>query len=361
MCSSDLRLSRSMIDFVKLMEFFQAQGVAFVSVTETFDTSTPMGRMVLNMLATFAQFERESIAQRTKDKMLASRRRGMWTGGRPVLGYDIEDKRLVVNRKEARRVRAIFALYLELGSLLTTAQDLARRGWCTKTWTNASGTLVQGSTFTKGSLHTLLKNPIYVGKLRAGDDLCDGRHTAIVKESPWNEVQEQLAGQRVKAAPRQRPWRPKKSGGLLQGLVRCVVCGSVFSYHYTGASPKQYRYIVCANALKNGASACPGSRVAAGEFELFVVERIREMGKDPAVFEATLAADKRLRRGKREELRRTLAELEPIWAELFPTERARVIALLIARIDLNAATGDVEITFREGAPEALTMEKETQL
>ncbi len=122
----------------------------------------------------------------------------------------------------------------------------------------------------------------------------------------------------------------------------------------------RYSYIVCSKALKEGAAACPGSRVAAGEFELFVVERIRAMGRDPAVFEATLATDKRLRKGKREELRQALAELDPIWAELFPAERARVLALLIDRVDLNATTGDVEITFREGAPEVLTMGKETQ-
>ncbi len=114
-----------------------------------------------------------------------------------MLGYDIEDKRLVVNKEDARRVRAIFTLYLKLGSLLTTAQELERRGWRTKTWTTASGRLVEGSAFTKNSLHTLLTNPLYVGKLRAGDDLCEGQHEAIVDEETWKAVQDQLAAQAV--------------------------------------------------------------------------------------------------------------------------------------------------------------------
>lgn len=352
------RLSRSLADFAQLMDLFDRHGVTFVSVTQQFNSTSSMGRFTLNIMASFAEFERDMIAERTRDKVLASRRRGMWTGGRPILGYDIEDKRLVVNEVEAGRVRAIFALYQEAGSLLATAQELGHRDWRTKTWTNGAGTLVSGGTFTKGTLHTLLTNPLYIGKLRAGDDLCNGQHEAIVDEETWDAVHEQLAAQAVQQPERRRPWRPNKNGGLLQGLVRCAVCGSPFSYHYTSKAKGRYSYMVCAKALREGAAACPGSRVAAGEFEQFVVERIRDMGRDPAVLDATLAADKRLRKGKREDLRRALAELDPIWAELFPAERARVLALLIDRVDLNASSGDVEITFREGAPAALTMETE---
>ncbi len=354
------RLSRSLADFAQLMSYFDRQEVTFVSVTQQFNSTSSMGRFTLNIMASFAEFERDMTAERTRDKVLASRRRGMWTGGRPILGYDIEDKRLAINRKEAKRVRAVFVLYLELGSLLTTAQELERRGWHTKSWVNSSGYTVEGRPFSKSSLHTLLRHPVFIGKVRAGGDLCDGQHTAIVDEETWQAVQDQLGAQAVQKPERRRPWRPNKNGGLLQGLVRCAVCESPFSYHYTGKGKRRYQYLVCARSLKHGTSACPGSRVAAGEFELFVVERIRAMGRDPAVLEATLAANKRLRKGKCEELRRALAELEPIWSELFPAERARVLALLIDRVDLNATTGDVEITFREGAPEVLTMGKETQ-
>ena len=133
------RLSRSLVDFAGLMRDFEERGVAFVSVTERFDTSTPMGRMVLNLLATFAQFERETIAQRTRDKVGASRRRGMWTGGRPVLGYDVVDKRLVVNPREADEVRRIFDLYLDLGGVTAVVEELRLLGLTNKRWTTRSG------------------------------------------------------------------------------------------------------------------------------------------------------------------------------------------------------------------------------
>ncbi|MEM7311169.1 MAG: recombinase family protein [Planctomycetota bacterium] len=418
------RLSRSLADFARLMEFLNARGVAFVSVTERFDTSTPMGRMVLNLLATFAQFERETIAQRTKDKILASRRRGMWTGGRPVLGYDVVDKRLVVNEDEAERVRAMFALYLELGSLLAVVDELKRRGWEGKSWTNKKGELVRGRAFTKTTLHHALRNPLYAGKVRAGDETYDGEHEAIVDEKTWAAVQTQLTAN-GRELGRRKPRRSKEPA-LLSGLARCS-CGAAMTHHWTGKGDRRYSYYVCARRQKEGAAACPGSRVAAGELEAFVVDRIRAVGRDPDVLEATIEADRREREerrpelegelkrlragrtrlererrnltdavagGKRDagllqklgeigleldaaevevsaaereldslsddldadELAAALADLEPVWAELFPVERARVLALLVERVEFDAETGEVEIRFRPGGPATLAEE-----
>ncbi len=343
------RLSRSLLDFAQLMKLFEESGVAFVSVTEHFDTSTAMGRMVLNMVATFAQFERESTAQRTRDKVHAARRRGMWTGGKPLLGYDVKDKKLVVNQDEAARVRDIFGIYLHEGSLLATADELQRRGWGNKSWTNEEGRRVEGQAFNRSSLHTLLRCPLFAGRIRAGDELVAAQHTAIVDDGTWQAVQDQLDA----GAPEQprRPYRPKSNAGLLQGLVRCGVCGSSFSYTYAG-SKRRWSYLICAKAAKHGAKACPGSRVAAGEFEQFIFDRIRAIGRDRAVLNATLDACPS--KTDPAELRTDLRELDGIWAELFPAERARVLALLIEQITFTAATGDVQIHFREGAPNAIT-------
>src|SRR5262249_41621924 len=154
------------LDFAGLMQVFEQHQVAFVSVTQLFNTATSMGRLILNVLLSFAQFERELIAERTRDKMAATRRKGKWAGGHPLLGYDLDPKggRLTVNPEEADRVRAIFALYREQGSLLPVVQELARRGWCSKRWQTRRGQARGGRPFTRTSLYRLLRNVAYVGK-----------------------------------------------------------------------------------------------------------------------------------------------------------------------------------------------------
>src|SRR5690242_484799 len=154
------RLSRSLLDFARLMELFERHRVSFVSITQQFNSATSMGRLVLNVLLSFAQFEREIIAERTRDKIAATRRKGKWAGGRPLLGYDVDPRggRLLVNVEEAQRVRAIFGLYLEHGGLLPVVQELERRGWANKRWQTKKGQQRGGRPFTKTSLHRLLTN-----------------------------------------------------------------------------------------------------------------------------------------------------------------------------------------------------------
>src|SRR5262249_23047716 len=162
------RLSRSLLDFAQLMQRFEKYNVGFVSVTQQFNTATSMGRLILNVLLSFAQFEREIISERTRDKVAATRRKGKWSGGRPPLGYNIDPHgyKLVVSEDEAVQVRAIFALYVELESLLPVVQELERRGWTHKRWKSRKGIELGGEPFTRTSLHRLLTNPIYVGKVR---------------------------------------------------------------------------------------------------------------------------------------------------------------------------------------------------
>ncbi|HEV3443244.1 MAG TPA: recombinase family protein, partial [Gemmataceae bacterium] len=187
------RLSRSLLDFAKMIETFDKYHVSFVSVTQQFNTATSMGRLVLNVLLSFAQFEREIISERTRDKIAAARRKGKWSGGLPILGFDVDATKLQVNDDEASRVRAIFQLYLEHQALLPVVQELERRGWVNKRWVTRKGIERGGKPFTKTSLHKLLTNVAYTGKVRYKKEIHDGEQTAIVDAMVWQHVQSMLA------------------------------------------------------------------------------------------------------------------------------------------------------------------------
>src|SRR6516162_10007977 len=266
------RLSRSLLDFAKLMEKFEQHHVAFVSVTQHFHSGTSMGRLVLNVLLSFAQFERELIAERTRDKMAAVRRKGKWSGGLPVLGYDVvaRTKKLVINEEEAAQVRAIFALFLELRSLLPVVEELARRGWCNKQSLTRQGRVRGGRPFTKGSLYQLLTNVTYNGQVRYQNEVHPGEQPAIVDPGIWQQVQALLAhnGQAQAVALRTR------SRALLQGLLRCRPCGCAMTPAHVTNGNKRYRYYTCSAAQKKGWHTCPSKSVPAVALERFVLDQI---------------------------------------------------------------------------------------
>jgi site-specific DNA recombinase len=182
------RLSRSLLDFTKIVEKFDQHGVSFVSVTQQFNTSTSMGRLVLNVLLSFAQFEREMISERIRDKVAASRRRGKWSGGMPLLGYTVENTKLIVDEVEADRVRQIFELYIEHCSLLPVVKVLRQRSWTTKQWVTRKGDHRGGREFTKNALYKLLTNITYIGKIRYKDETHQGEHDAIVPPDLFCQV-----------------------------------------------------------------------------------------------------------------------------------------------------------------------------
>jgi site-specific DNA recombinase len=235
------RLSRSLLDFARMMETFDQHQISFVSVTQQFNTATSMGRLVLNVLLSFAQFECEIISERTRDKIAAARRRGKWIGGHLVPGFDVDPHgyKLVVNEEEAMRVRAIFELYLHYQALLPVVQELERRGWLTKRWTTRKGQERGGRPFTKTSLHKLLINIAYVGKVSYKGEIHEGEHVAIVDESTWQRVQALLQRNgRSGGGPVRNQF-----GALLKGILRCVPCGSSMTpAHNTKNSTKRYRY-----------------------------------------------------------------------------------------------------------------------
>jgi site-specific DNA recombinase len=219
------RLSRSLLDFARMMERFEARGVAFVAVTQQFNSATSMGRLVLNVLLSFAQFERELVAERTRDKIAAARRKGKWIGGVPLLGFDVDPmtRRRTVNVAEAKQVRTMFTLYLEHDGLIRVVQELERRGWKTKRWTTRKGHIRGGKPFTKTALRQLLTNVVYTGKLRYRDEVHDGEHEAIVEPEQWQRVQELLHVHRPRSAAgaRARRRRCRPAWWRLWSLLTC--------------------------------------------------------------------------------------------------------------------------------------------
>ncbi|HSW45696.1 MAG TPA: recombinase family protein [Phycisphaerae bacterium] len=277
------RLSRSLLDFARTMELFDRHQVSLVSVTQHFNTTNSMGRLTLNILLSFAQFEREIISERTRDKIAASRRRGKWTGGPPVLGYDrhrdLTGSRLLVNKAEAKQVQAIFEMYLQLGSLLDTVRWCDGQGWRTKRYTNGRGVIRGGRRLDKSMLHQMLINPIYAGRIVYKGQAYAGEHEAIIDERTFDQVQAQLARNRNSGGSCQR----NKHEALLKGLVRCKHCGCGMSHHFATRGSVRYRYYVCGTAQKRGWSACPYPSLPAGPMEQFVLERIREACRDPSL------------------------------------------------------------------------------
>jgi site-specific DNA recombinase len=274
------RLSRSLLDFSRIMETFDKHGVSFVSVTQQFNTTHSMGRLTLNILLSFAQFEREIIGERIRDKLAAQCRRGQWTGGYPVLGYDVDRSertpKLVINTEEATKVRRIFSLYLEMKNLLPVVNELDERGWTNKLWHSKKGLPKGGRAFDKGSLHALLTNPIYCGKIKHKTDLYQGQHQAIVDQEIFDRVQAQLRENGFNRGNR----LPSKHGGLLTGLIRCPNCNVAMVHNMTKRNSIVYRYYTCVRAIKRGRQACTHPSLPAGEIEAAVVDQVRDISRD---------------------------------------------------------------------------------
>ena len=209
------RLSRSLADFAKMVEIFDAHGVSFVAVTQQFNTTTSMGRLTLNVLLSFAQFEREVTGERIRDKIAASKQKGMWMGGVPPLGYDLRARRLVMNEAEAGTVRLIFRFYLELQTVRRVKEELDRRSITSKQWVSRGNVRHGGFAFGRGALYHLLANPIYLGEIRHKGVTYPGQHEAIIERATWQRVQGMLS----KKAAHLRGRTIRKGAALLMGKL----------------------------------------------------------------------------------------------------------------------------------------------
>jgi site-specific DNA recombinase len=359
------RLSRSLLDFARIIGIFEKHQVAFVSITQQFNSATSMGRLVLNVLLSFAQFEREIISERTRDKIAATRRKGKWSGGLPVLGYDVDPQvlRLVVSPKEATRVRAIFALYLEYQALLPVVRELERRGWRTKAWVTRKGRKQGGQPFTKTSLRRLLTNATYAGKLRYRNELHNGEHAAIVDPIQWQKAQELLQRNRHQGSTERHG-----SGAILKGLLHCRPCDCAMTPTHATKGSKRYRYYVCSQAQKKGWDGCPSKSVPAAPMERIVVEQISKVGQDPERLKKILTEASKQRHGclaavesERRRLERELKILtESLPQEAGPTDRAKQSASGLEAIRENighverrlAGMQEQTLALQQPAPEA---------
>ncbi len=302
------RLSRSLLDFARIMEILDKHGATFVSVTQQFNTTSSMGRLTLNILLSFAQFEREMISERTRDKMGAARRKGKWVGGVPVLGYDVAPGggSLVVNPDEAQRVRDIFTLYLDLGSLVPVVEELRRRGWRMKSWTTREGRQAGGTAIVKNSLYNLLTNMIYVGKVEYGGHTYEGEHERIIDDETWNRVQTVL-GQNGRRRDR---IVGNKHGALLKGLVRCGTCDVGMTHTWVSKKNRLYRYYVCIKAHQRGWTQCETRSVSAPTLENAVVAQLRGIGRNPTMLREVLRQMEEHRQRDETGLERERVEVE---------------------------------------------------
>lgn len=239
------RLTRALMDFSKLVEVFDQYGVTFVSITQSFNTTTSMGRLTLNVLLSFAQFEREVIGERVRDKIAASKKKGMWMGGSPPLGYDIQFRQLVPNKAEANTVRHIFERYLYHSNAIRLKQEIDREKIFSKILTYKDGRTVGGKPFSRGALYALLSNPIYIGQIRHKDKTYDGQHEGIIPVDLWTAVQERLSEQ----ASVYKGQKISRETNLLKGLLFDAQ-GTPYTPGYTAKGKKQYRYYISQNLIQ---------------------------------------------------------------------------------------------------------------
>jgi site-specific DNA recombinase len=267
------RLSRSLLDFAKLMERFDRRGVSFVSVTQEFSTTTSLGRLTLNILLSFAQFEREIISERTRDKLSAARRKGKWIGGWPVLGYNVDSKgaRLVVNAKEAEQVREMYRIAAETETLEAALRAIQMHGLKTKAWKTNGGKHHVARPFSRMTLRLLLSNVLYTGMVNHKGTVYPGEHERVVEQELWEQVNAKLALRSV----HQRGRNHRGQEASLSGLLYCAGCGSGMRPSYTTKNGRRYRYYGCPVAQGRNGNACSQGSVAALDLERSILEKLR--------------------------------------------------------------------------------------
>ncbi|MBR1271598.1 recombinase family protein [Bradyrhizobium sp. AUGA SZCCT0222] len=324
------RLSRSMLDFLKLIELFERHKTTFVSVTQSFNTTDAMGRMHLNIMMTFAQFEREVIGERIRDKFAASRKKGMWMGGWAPFGYEVRDRKLVVNEADAATVRSIFKRFLVLKSATLLAHELRQKDVRNR----------YGQAIDKGVLYRILKNRTYVGDAVHKGTAYAGEHEVIIDRKLWDRVHAI-----IQESPRARGANSRaQTPALLKGLIFDAT-GAAMSPTHTRRKGRLYRYYISQRLIKAGEPAgTPSMRVPAGEIEEIVVGQLRRMVASPEIIVATW---KQLRGTPSQltenEVRAVLVSFDEVWDELFPAEQQRITSLLVDRVVVFPTKVDVHL------------------
>jgi site-specific DNA recombinase len=328
------RLTRSLADFAKIVDVLDANNASFVSVTQQFNTTTSMGRLTLNMLLSFAQFEREIAGERIRDKIAASKAKGMWMGGNVPLGYDVRERKLIVNEAEAATVRVIFQRYAELGSVALLKSELDRQGVVSKRRAGAGGCLAGGKPFSRGALYLLLQNRIYRGEIVHQTAAYRGQHDAIVDTELWRIVLDRLAANRHERSLSAGADSPS----LLAGLIYDAAGGRMSPTHAVKQG-RRYRYYVSAvlirndpNALKNYAHASsPAMRIPAGDIEGLVLDRLRAFLSSTSAIADSLSAFG-FDAHDLEIILRSVATLSQHWFEMSPIELTKLVRSIVERV-----------------------------
>ena len=288
-----------------------------------------MGRLTLNILLSFAQFEREVIAERVRDKIRASRQKGMWMGGNVPFGYRVENRKLLVHEPDATTVRSIFERFVRIGSATVLARELRDEGV----------TAPSGKPFDKGALYHLLNNRTYLGLAVHKGTAYPGEHAAIIDQDLWDKVHAILAENARTRSARTRAQTPALLKGLLFGPT-----GAAMSPTHTRKGNRLYRYYVSQDVLKRGPDACPVGRVPAAEIEAAVIDQLRGVFRQPEIIVGTWRAARAEQDDVTEdEAREALLQLDPLWDELFPAEQARIVQLLVERVDVRMQGVEVRL------------------
>ena len=332
------RLTRSLADFAKIVEILDAKGASFVSVTQQFNTTTSMGRLTLNVLLSFAQFEREVTGERIRDKIAASKRKGMWMGGVPPLGYRARDRKLVVVDGEAETVRCIFGRYAELGSVRLLQEELQAQGLTSKCWTSASGRLWGGKPFARGALYLMLQNRIYRGEIVHKEQSYPGEHTLIIDRQLWDMVQARLAGNAAQHNAGGRAAQPSLlAGRLFDGD------GNRMTPSHAVKKGTRYRYYVSRPLItKDQAERSAGLRIPAGEIEQLVAGRVRQWLLDPGSIYKAISAQIP-EPSTQQRLVARAAAIGKQWSELPPARTRAVLTALIERVEVRVDQVDIQL------------------
>lgn len=340
------RLTRSLADFSRLIEVFDKHNVSFVSVTQQFSTTSSMGRLTLNILLSFAQFEREVTGERIRDKFAASKKKGIWMGGYPPLGYDVKDRKLVINEAEAKTIHEIYERFLVLKSVTHLAAELRDQGLRTKAIVTREGNIRDGVPISKGYLYRILTNPVYIGQVRYKDQTYKGEHPGIIDQDLWARVQASFG-----PSPRTRANTARcQTPALLKGLACCGGCSSALTPTSTRKKGKLYSYYAGHKYLGRECPSCPIARVPAAELDHIIIKQIAPALTAPEMVAQTAKEIQKHNPGITEDtVRQELAKFEQLWPELFPAEQRRVLELLIDAITVNA--DHVDIAFK---PNSLT-------
>lgn len=340
------RLTRSLTDFSKIVEVLDKAGASFVSITQSFNTTTSMGRLTLNMLLSFAQFEREVTGERIRDKIAASKKKGLWMGGPVPLGYEVLERKLVVNQEEAEEVRHIMRRYLKLGTVPLLVEDLKRSGCSTKVQQRSSGPHRGGCIYRRGTLYHLLSNRIYRGMIVHKGEAYPGEHQAIVDEELWGKVQALLQHNASGPSRRKRHEYPSLLiGKLFDGQGRAMTPS------HAKKNTKRYRYYVTRPEEVDGSSAW---RVGAHDLEALVCQHVASrIGNESFVLELLDDCAP-----EAEAIARALAKADLVAAQLrsgSPHDRAELLGQLIVRIELHENRVEIRI---DGAGLASELELE---